>query len=49
MTMTADKMQIGERTELAHEPVPGYPTALWAVLIVAVIHLAGVFIWSVGG
>lgn len=47
--MTTDKVKIGERTELSHEPVPGYPTAFWAVLTVAVIHLAGIFIWSVWG
>ena len=31
--MTTDKVKIGERTELSHEPVPGYPTAFWAVCV----------------
>ena len=35
-----------EKMELTHEPVKGYPTALYVVTAIALIYLAVVFVSS---
>ncbi|MFP3980322.1 MAG: hypothetical protein ACLFUY_02925 [Desulfobacterales bacterium] len=40
---TAEK----EKTELTHQPVKGYPAALYAAVAVALAYLAYVFIASI--
>lgn len=35
-----------EKTELSHEPVKGYPAALYIVVAIASLYLAAVFINS---
>lgn len=36
-----------EKMELTHEPVKGYPTALYVVTAIAAAYLAVVFIMSI--
>ncbi len=33
-----------EKKELVHDPVPGYRTAFYIILVVAVIYLSWIFI-----
>ncbi len=39
-------MSEDEKMILAHEPVPGYPKIFAFVLVIAVIHLAFIFLRS---
>jgi len=36
-------MEPAEKTELSHEPVAGYRTALWVAITIAVLYLVAVF------